>query len=135
MTTSPAPDLATLAANIIDAIPEAMGITPDPWPVDGPHPDHGEPHRAVERILGAALGMHLAALAKLHQAGMPTDTDAAVAWIHQLITKCERCDSLQRTIKALGALPTYQEHDIVKMSPHREFLLLDDVEALLSRDR
>lgn len=42
------------AAAIIDAIPEALGMTPDPWPIDGPSYD-GEPHKTVERLLLALL--------------------------------------------------------------------------------
>jgi hypothetical protein len=42
------------AAAIIDAIPEALGMTPDPWPTDGPSYD-GEPHKTVERLLALLL--------------------------------------------------------------------------------
>jgi hypothetical protein len=59
----PAPELphvattsATLAEVIIDAIPEAMGITPDPWP-EKPDDRDGEPHRTVAKILDSEIGM------------------------------------------------------------------------------
>lgn len=43
-----------VAKDIIDAIPSALGVTPDPWPNDGPAYD-GEPHRTVEKLIVAAL--------------------------------------------------------------------------------
>jgi len=42
-----------LAKEIIDAIPGAIGMTPDPWP-EQPDPHDGEPHRTVERLVLAA---------------------------------------------------------------------------------
>ena len=46
---------AAIAKRIIDAIPGALGMTPDPWP-DEPDPHDGEPHRTVAAILSAAYG-------------------------------------------------------------------------------
>jgi hypothetical protein len=43
-----------VAKRIIDAIPEALGITPDPWPEE-PHPGDGEPHKTVAAIIEEVL--------------------------------------------------------------------------------
>lgn len=47
----PEEEAAKLAARIIDAIPEAIGMMPDPWPVEGPDKRDGQPHRDVAAIL------------------------------------------------------------------------------------
>lgn len=45
---------AALAKAIIDAIPGALGITPDPWPEE-PDARDGEPHRTVAHLIDSAL--------------------------------------------------------------------------------
>ena len=47
-------DVKQLAADIINAIPGALGMTPDPWE-DEPSPHDGEPHKTVEALITAAL--------------------------------------------------------------------------------
>lgn len=43
--------IAMLADQIIDAIPQAIGMTPDPWPEEGARSGDNEPHATIEWLI------------------------------------------------------------------------------------